>query len=364
MTTIELDPSPDLRAHGDEVLGRLARTTRSHGVDPVATKVEALGAALAADVGDVDRALASMADGRGDLAQRAAGHLLAHPGKRIRASCALLSARLGPRPPPAAIRDVAMAAELVHAATLLHDDVIDEGSERRGVPASRMIYGNSASILGGDHLLVEALRRVERAETPALLSELLATIAEMVSAEALQLERRGDGARLVGEAPSERAAAYLRIAQGKTAALFRWALRAGARVSGVNPVQLVAIGAFGEALGLAFQLVDDALDVDGDPATTGKTALADLREGKLTWPLLVALERDPSIGEALAHPPESAEGLAALAERIRATGAAAATRQLAARHVELGLVELNKLPDSPARRAFAALVEGAAGRAR
>lgn len=362
--TIELDPSPDLRAQGDEVLGRLARSSRSVGADPVAARVEALGAALAADVSDVDRTLASMAEARGDLAHRAAGHLLAHPGKRIRASCALLAARLGPRPPPSTIRDVAMAAELVHAATLLHDDVIDEGTERRGVPASRMIYGNSASILGGDHLLVEALRRVERAEQPVLLSELLATIADMVSAEAFQLERRGDRARLLGEAPAERTAAYLRIAQGKTAALFRWALRSGARLSGATAPQIVAIGAFGEALGLAFQLVDDALDLDGDPAATGKNALADLREGKLTWPLLVALEKDPSIADVLAVPVQDAASLGALAERIRQTGAATATRQVAAQHVEAGLQELAKLPDSPARRAFAALVEGAAARAR
>jgi hypothetical protein len=114
--TIELDPSPDLRTHGDEVLGHLARTTRSHGIDPLAARMEALGAALAADVAEVDRTLGALAEARGDLAERAAGHLLAHPGKRIRASCALLAARLGPRPAPTAVREVAMAAELAGAA--------------------------------------------------------------------------------------------------------------------------------------------------------------------------------------------------------------------------------------------------------
>jgi octaprenyl-diphosphate synthase len=362
--TIELDPSPDLRTHGDEVLGHLARTTRSHGIDPLAARMEALGAALAADVSEVDRTLGALAEARGDLAERAAGHLLAHPGKRIRASCALLAARLGPRSAPTAVREVAMAAELVHAATLLHDDVIDEGTERRGVPASRVVYGNSASILGGDHLLVEALRRVERVEQPLVLSELLGTISEMVSAEAFQLERRGDRVRLLGDTPEARQAAYLRIAQGKTAALFRWALRSGARLSGMAPAHVTAIGAFGESLGLAFQLVDDALDLDGDPAATGKNALADLREGKLTWPLMVALERDPGLAEALSTSVEDPRELVSLAQRIRETGAAEATRAAAAEHVKAGLAELERLPDSPARRAFAALVESAAARAR
>ena len=358
---MSIDPS----THGDAVLDRLARTARLRGPEPLAGRLEDLGAQLAQDVGEVDKALSEMAAARGDLAERAAGHLLHHPGKRIRASCALLASRLGPMAAQAPAREAAIAAELVHAATLLHDDVIDEGTERRGVEAARVVYGNSASILGGDHLLVEALRRVHKTGAPALMSELLQTIADMVAAEAIQLERRGIATQ---DAPDELATTYLAIARGKTAALFRWALRSGARLSGLASADVDAIGEFGESLGLAFQLVDDALDLDGDPAVTGKNALADLREGKITWPLLVALSRDPGIATVMQDGGDltaiAARDLSAIADRIRATGAARETRAEAARHVKEGLRALAQLPDSPARRAFAALVEGTLGRER
>src|SRR5690606_25678383 len=187
----------------------------------------------------------------------------------------------------AQVRDLAVACELVHAATLLHDDVIDEGTERRGAPAARVIYGNSASVLAGDALFTEALRLVGRAGVPGLLDELLTVIAEMVDAEALQLERRG---RL--DLSRE---AYLRVIRGKTATLFRWALRAGGGAAGLGAGQVDALGEAGASLGLAFQLTDDLLDLDGDPAVTGKDALADLRQGKVTWPVILACEREPDL---------------------------------------------------------------------
>jgi geranylgeranyl pyrophosphate synthase len=178
--------------------------------------------------------------------------------------------------------------------------VLDEGTERRGGTAARVLYGNSASILGGDHLLIEALRLVERFGDPAHLRALFGVIGEMIRAEAVQLERRGKIAALLAETSERRRAAYLDVARGKTAALFRWALAAGARASGLDAQAAEQAGRFGEALGIAFQLVDDVIDIEGDPEITGKNALADLREGKLTWPLLEALERSPSFHGALA----------------------------------------------------------------
>src|SRR5690606_29233929 len=157
-----------------------------------------------------------------DLAKQAAVHLIGRPGKRIRPVCVLLGARLAGLPAAVDLGAAAVACELVHAATLLHDDVIDEGTERRGAPAARTVYGNSASILAGDYLLVEALERVSRAgadSTPParrmeLMQSLLHTIAQMVAAEALQLEQRGRFRPALDS--------YLRVIEGKTASLFRW----------------------------------------------------------------------------------------------------------------------------------------------
>ena len=122
---------------------------------------------------------------------RAARHILSLPGKRIRPLCVLLSARMNGLTMNQAIRSVSLACELVHAATLLHDDVLDQGTERRGLTTARLLFGNSASVLGGDHLLVNALRRVNLSTNAEITQTLLDCIAVMVEAEAIQLDRRG-----------------------------------------------------------------------------------------------------------------------------------------------------------------------------
>lgn len=349
-----IDPIP----HQDPVLDTLADTSARAGLPDLAQRLSDLGALLHSDLAGVETALTALGDGADDVATRAAQHLLARPGKRIRATALLLAARLGKAPADRELtRDLAVAAELVHAATLLHDDVIDLGDERRGAPAARVVYGNTASILGGDHLLVEALRRVR----PPLLEEILGVIGEMIRAEALQLGRRADLARVTGESPAERSRAYLEVARGKTAALFRFCLRAGATMAGLSRAEVEALGRFGESLGLAFQLVDDVLDLEGDPVLTGKSVHSDLREGKLTWPVLVALERDPKLAELL-----KAEDVAldAIADRVKRTEAAAATRETAALWVEQAMVELHQAPPSAARRAFEVLAREGLSRKR
>jgi octaprenyl-diphosphate synthase len=201
-----------------------------------------------------------------------------------------LAAHVGAGFTPAA-RTYAVAVELVHNATLLHDDVVDLGDTRRGAPAACVVYGNAASIFGGDWMLVDALRRIQSVGRPHVLSRMLEVIQEMVVAESLQLERRGE----VHATPRD----YFRIIEGKTASLFRWAMFAGADAGGVDLQTSRALETYGEKLGTAFQLVDDLLDFSGDPATTGKSLLADLREGKITYPLILALERDRSFAAEL-----------------------------------------------------------------
>ena len=297
----------------------------------------------------------------GERVRAAAAHLLALPGKRIRPLCVLLAARLGDRALDADLRRLAIACELVHTATLLHDDVIDGGEVRRGAPAARLIYGNAASILAGDFLLNEALRLVMAVPPPALLGSLLTVTRQMVAAEALQLERRG---RFMPDR-----AVYLEVIRGKTAALFAWGLWAGGTLAALAPAALTALTLVGEALGTAFQLVDDVLDVDGDPAVTGKALLVDLREGKLTWPMIIAAERDPQLAAELralagaAEPNLSDARAAALLAAIRATGAIESTRAYAAEQAQVAERHIATLPPSPARAALGWVVAVASQRA-
>ena len=347
----------------EPVLEPLTSAAQRQGAHDVATRLATLRDWLADDLASLEAAIQGLhevAPGGPplDLAERSAAWLLERPGKRIRPLCVLLAARLGGRGFDRTVRDLAMAVELVHAATLLHDDVIDEGTERRGASTARVVYGNSASILGGDHLLTVALRRVASSAPHGVLTQLIEVIAEMVRAEAVQLERRGRFE------PSRQT--YLDVISGKTAALFRWGLWAGGVVAELSEVELAALSAAGVALGMAFQLVDDAIDLESDGAESGKTPFADLREGKLTWPLVVAVEREPGlVDEIRARIAEGGAGIdGALVERIRRTGGVEATRLFAADQAELADLELRKLPDGPARTALLTVVETALRRSK
>ena len=300
--------------------------------------------------------------GDGSLVGKSARHLLARGGKRLRPLCVTLAARLGHGVTDAA-REVAVAVELVHNATLLHDDVIDLGEVRRGAPAARVLYGNAASIFAGDFLLIEAVRRVQRAGGPGELERMLAVIDTMIEAEALQLLRKGDLETDLGT--------YLHVVEGKTAALFRWALGAGARSGGVAECAQTAVDRYARHLGVAFQLIDDVLDFAGDAATLGKAPLADLREGKLTYPLLVALPRDPALSgvvrSALHTPVDEAlpaELAGAVLGSLERTGALAEARSAAAAHIEAALEALSALPPSAARAALGTIAEATIARER
>ena len=182
---------------------------------------------------------------------------------------------------------------------------------------------------------------------------MLEVVKEMVIAESLQLARRGQ----VRGSQSE----YFRIIDGKTASLFRWAMFAGARAGGADPASVAALEGYGQKLGVAFQLVDDLLDVAGDPTATGKSLLADLREGKMTYPLILAMERDPEL-EPLLERFCAAEDAAVdpdLASRgsPRTMSSAGVTEDCLALSTRLCREAVRSLSVLPATRARAALEE-------
>ncbi|MDB4959018.1 MAG: Geranyltranstransferase [Myxococcales bacterium] len=336
-----------LEATDRSVLDQLARVSGARGARDLGDRLSTLGRWVRADLIEFEAELAKLPHGA-RVVHSAAHHLLDLRGKHLRPMCVALASRFGDGF-TAQARGLAVAVELVHTATLLHDDVVDLAERRRGKPAACVVYGNAASIFAGDWLLVAALRRIAAANVDGLLDRMLAVIDEMITAESLQLERRG----LVRAERAE----YFQIVEGKTAALFRWAMIAGARSAGLDRSAEDALERFGLHLGVAFQAVDDELDFGFVAATgdgTGKDPLADLREGKMTFPLVVALEREPSlrarIEEALAEGCNS--DLAAIATAVRETGALTATRKLAEDHAHRALEALDVFAPGPARDAL------------
>ena len=338
---------------GIHVLASLSEVLAERAPGPMESKLSAIRAFLADDLAAVERDLSDL-ELRPTPLHASAGHLIGLGGKRIRPMCVALAARVGRGFGPAA-RELAVAAELVHNATLLHDDVVDVGDLRRGAPTARVLYGNAASVYAGDWLLVDALMRVRRAGISDVLDRALGVLAEMLEAEALQLKARGRADATMDH--------YMAVVRGKTASLFRWALYAGGRAGELDEGACARLERFGEAMGVAFQVVDDALDAEGDPSVTGKEVLVDLREGKVTYPLMVALERDRELRALLSEHLE--RGAASLdprtAERalaaIHKAGGAAEARALAKRLVVGALEDISTLPDKPETRALAAVAQ-------
>ncbi len=349
---------------GVDILARLEDICAGRGLENLADRLADLAAFVAYDLAAFENEFARLPR-RSELVGKSATHLLDLGGKRLRPMLVALAARAGTQF-DGRILDLAVAVELVHSATLLHDDVVDMSDNRRGAPAARTVYGNAAAIFAGDWLLVEALRRVERCALPGLLVDLLETIETMIFAESLQLECRG---RLA--TGRER---YFQVVEGKTASLFRWAMNAGGLAGGLPEAQRLALAEYGLHLGVAFQAVDDLLDLTGDAASTGKEIFTDLREGEMTFPVIVALERDPGLGPVLEELLEAGseepgagahlelaparERLAAqVIDALHATGAAADCLALGREKSAAAVECLSVLPPSRARRALTTVAE-------
>lgn len=277
----------------------------------------------------------------------AAAHLMGAGGKRIRPVALLLAASIYEKPRHET-HELAAVAELVHGATLLHDDVIDDAPERRGQSAARTVWGNAVSVLGGDLMLTHALARCHEVGHSAVFSHLLRTLRTLVEGEIVQLR-----SRTVLDLSEE---TYFHIANAKTASLFDWATTSGARIAGAPEADALALGRFGVNLGLAFQLVDDVLDYAGTSEVTGKALYTDLREGKVTLPLVYALERDASIADHV-KAIRAGDELSALrlGPAIRQTDACERVKALAEACTSRALTELAPLPRSPSRDLLAAV---------
>ncbi len=215
-----------------------------------------------------------------DLVSAIGRHLVTTKGKMVRPILVLLSAKLGDPDIDSAIR-VAAAVEVIHTATLLHDDSIDRSHLRRGLPTVNRLWNDQVSVIMGDHLFCSAFRLVHEARLFDVAAVLSWGSDRMTYGEMYQMDLRGKY-----DVTEE---AYLRMIKLKTAALFAAACKAGAMLGGLSSPDRDGLAAYGDCLGIAFQMVDDVLDFVGDVDLLGKPIGNDLRDGRVTLPLIVAL---------------------------------------------------------------------------
>ena len=237
-------------------------------------------AATQAEMEKVNALILSRAESHVEMVPQLARYLIEAGGKRLRPMLTVAAALVFDHP-TGAQTNYAAAVEFMHNATLLHDDVVDESDMRRGRPAARMIWGNQASVLVGDYLLGQAfLMMVETGKLDALgvLAKAATVIAE---GEVFQLSKAGD----LAATPDD----YNQVIHAKTATLFQAAAEVGAMAGGADEAGRAALRDYGLELGLAFQLVDDVLDYRGESGAMGKNTGDDLREGKMTLPVILTL---------------------------------------------------------------------------
>lgn len=236
---------------------------------------------IAADMEAVNGVIRQRLQSDVALVNQIAEYIISAGGKRIRPVLVLLLANAyGYR--GAGHHELAAVVEFIHTATLLHDDVVDESSMRRGRQTANAMFGNAASVLVGDYLYSRAFEMMTSLDNMRVMEILSRATTVIAEGEVLQLLNMHD--------PDVTEASYLTVIRSKTAKLFEAAAQLGALVAGANDAQIDAAGEYGRSLGTAFQLIDDVLDYAGDAAEIGKNVGDDLREGKPTLPLIYVME--------------------------------------------------------------------------
>lgn len=271
-------------------------------------------------------------------------HVRRFSGKRLRPALALLAARMfgGVR---AEHLTVGAIVELIHTATLVHDDILDESAMRRQVETVNHRVGNETAVLLGDYLFATAFKEAAAMEDPFAARYLSEIVTVVCRGEILQVHHRND--------PDLPEATYFRVIEDKTAALYAAALRSGATLAGAGSHAADALDAFGTKLGCAFQIVDDILDLVGEEGSVGKSLGTDLDKAKMTLPLLRLREKAKPRDRARLHDAiraGSAEARRALLPLLAEYGAIESARATAEAMVESARADLERLPDGEVRR--------------
>ena len=297
---------------------------------------------IAAELGKADE----------ELMAEAVQHLFQAGGKRFRPLFTVLAAQLGPQPDAPEVTIAGAVIELVHLATLYHDDVMDEAQVRRGADSANARWGNNIAILAGDYLFATASRLVSRLG-PDAVRIIADTFAQLVTGQMRETRGAAEHVDSVDH--------YLKVVYEKTACLIEASGTFGATFSGADEEQIARLGKLGGIVGTAFQISDDIIDIESDPDESGKVPGTDLREGVHTLPVLYALrETGPDadrLRELLANSVERDEDVAEALTLLRRSRGIPLARETVAKYAVDAREELSSLPDGPGRQALEGLVD-------
>ena len=297
-------------------------------------------AIIAQDMREVDLVIAQRLDSGVPLVGQVSRYIIAAGGKRLRPALLLLiCGALGFK--GAQRFNLAAVVEFIHTATLLHDDVVDDSALRRGNATANEIFGNPASVLVGDFLYSRAFQMMVDAQSMRIMEVLADATNIIAEGEVMQLMNMHNAA--LDEA------GYLHVIRSKTAKLFEASARVGAILAGADPTMEAACANFGQALGTAFQVIDDVLDYTGDAAVMGKNLGDDLREGKTTLPLIAAMQRGSATERELiqtAIESGNIELIDQVVAIVSSTGALDVARQAAAAEARRAITAAQQLPNN------------------
>ena len=287
--------------------------------------------------------------------QRMLQHVLSAGGKRLRPTIALLAGRFGDYRPDLLV-PLAASIELLHTATLVHDDVIDASDTRRGRPTTNARYQNATAVMLGDYMFAHAANLICQTESIEVVKLFSRTLMAMASGELTQ----DMSAYQYGQGTMD----YFHRIAGKTASLFATSAAGGAMVAGASPEGIAALRAYGENVGMAFQIVDDILDFTGDEAELGKPVGSDLLQGTLTLPALLLMERHPDDNpvKKLFRNKRRQEHLAEALFMIQNSDILDESSAVARDFRDRAVAALEPLPDAPACAALIDLADYVLGR--
>jgi geranylgeranyl pyrophosphate synthase len=328
-------PVPPWNAMPPEILQGIRQVDIMQSLAPLAPRMKA-----------VEREIERLITTPVKLVADIAGHVLGAGGKRLRPALTLLSAEIcdgsGENPSPRAVTCAALV-ELTHTTTLLHDDVVDSATMRRGKPAANLIWGNETSVLVGDYLFAQVFVTASRRGIAELMHPLAHATAQMCAGELLETQMRG-----FWEMTEKQ---YLEIVALKTGSLTECACRMGALAVNADEETVEALGTYGRSIGVAFQIVDDVFDVISSEEGLGKPVGNDLREGAITLPMLRSLKNSPDRDELqnlLTKEEKSDADVLRALEIMRGGDAVSYAMQLAQDYAEAAKDQLKRFPNAPA----------------
>ena len=314
--------------------------------------METLANLLSAEMAQTEVEISSQMMSNVGLIPDVAHHLVDAGGKRLRPMLTLAAAKLCGDVKKPAIK-LAAAIEFIHSATLLHDDVVDGSSLRRGQKAANLIWGDKASVLVGDFLFARAFRMMVATDSMRILDILAKTSSIIAEGEVLQLASTNSGVA--------KRETYFEVISAKTAALFSAATECGAICAGASEKIIAAFKTYGQELGMAFQLADDALDYGGMTQELGKRVGDDFREGKATFPLIAALEGAVDDQAEFWHKvlarKHTDEDLRIALTYIKQTKAIEATLEEAQKRADLAKTALDVVEDSDLKKGLIGLAD-------